>query len=278
MTNDAMRTQWNEASGPEWVALEQQFDQMLTPIGKELLRRAAARPGEHVLDVGCGFGSTTLALAAAVGPDGRVMGLDISAPLLRRAHERAHEAGVHNIIWDEADAQEAKLPTDHFDLVTSRFGVMFFEQPVVAFHNFFAATKPGGRLCFACWQSSDRNPWYTFASQMLAAHIELPPPPFASGPGPFAFGDRARLAAILTTAGFTDVTIDTFMPMLVMGGDRDDALDFMVHGPIRAALDAAPAEARDAGIAAARAGLRERSVDREVRFPAAVWMVSARRP
>lgn len=278
MANDAMRTQWNDVSGPDWVRNEHRFDRMLAPIGAELLRRAAARPGEHVLDVGCGFGSTTLALSDAVGDTGRVMGLDISAPLLDRARHRAHDLGRHNIIWDEADAQVARLPSAHFDLVTSRFGVMFFDQPVAAFHNLLNATKPGGRLCFVCWQTGDKNPWYTFPSRTLAPHVELPPPPPAGGPGPFAFGDDAMVRSVLDTAGYADVAFEGMDTEVVMGDATDDAHEFILRGPIAAALAAAPEAARAAGEDAVRAALVARSSGGEIRFPAAVWFVTARRP
>ena len=274
-----MRKQWNEASGPEWVQLEQAFDRMLAPIGHELLRRAVAAPGEHVLDVGSGFGTTALALAAAVGADGRVMGLDISAPLLDRARQRGLDAAVGNVIWREGDAQVATLPAAHFDLVVSRFGVMFFDDPAAAFANLTGAVKPGGRLCFACWQPTERNPWYTFPSRTLAPHIELPPLPFAHGPGPFAFGDPDLVRTVLAGAGFTDVGIEGFETLLGLGADGsvESTLAFVTRGPIGQALAAAPAATRRAGTEALRSAVADHVIDGAVRFPAAVWFVTARR-
>jgi len=252
---------------------------MLAPIGAELLARAAAAPGEHVLDVGCGFGSTTLALAATVGAEGRVMGLDISVPLLDRARQRAEEAAVHNVLWREGDAQVAPLPSAHFDLLVSRFGVMFFDDPAAALTNLAAAVKPGGRLCFVCWQPAERNEWYTFPSRTLAAHIDLPVLPFAHGPGPFAFGDPALVRTVLTTAGFGDVTVTGFDTNVTIGADgtADATIAFVTRGPLGQALAAAPDHARRAGMDALRAAVDAHVVDDEVRFPAAVWFVTARR-
>jgi SAM-dependent methyltransferase len=277
MANEEMRRFWNEASGPEWLELEEEFDTALAPFGTELLRRAAPNAGEHVLDVGCGFGTTALASAAAVGADGRVMGLDLSAPLLARARERAAERGIANVIWRENDAQDASLPRGHFDLVISRFGVMFFDDPVAAFTNLAGAAKPEGRLHFVCWQAKERNPWYTFPSGVLEPYIELPPPP-SGGPGPFAFSDSERVAQVLHEAGWHDATTIPFEPEMLegAGGNVDRVLKHMVRGPVAAALRAAKPPDREAGLDALRAAIASRTVNGEVRFPTAAWMVGAR--
>jgi SAM-dependent methyltransferase len=276
MANEEMRRFWNEASGPEWLSLEHEFDHALEPFGAELLRRAAPAPGEHALDVGCGFGTTAMGLATLVGESGRAMGLDISAPLLDRARRRAREAGIGNVIWREGDAQDARLPAEHFDLVVSRFGVMFFDDPVAAFANLAGATKPGGRLRFVCWQPKERNPWYTFASRTLAPFVELPAP--AEGPGPFAFAGADRVRDILGAAGWTDTTTDGFEPEMVegAGGGVDRVIKHMVRGPVAAALRAARPEDRDAGLEALRSAVDAATVGGEVRFPSAAWMVGSR--
>ncbi len=148
MANEEMRRYWNESAGQEWVGLEDEFERALAPVGTEMLRRAGAKPGQRVLDVGCGLGGTTLAVARAVGAEGRVMGLDISAPMLVRARQRAVDAGLANIDWRDGDAQDAVLPVRYFDLIVSRFGVMFFDDPAAAFENLCSAAKSGGRLYF----------------------------------------------------------------------------------------------------------------------------------
>jgi SAM-dependent methyltransferase len=277
VANDEMRRYWNDQAGPEWVALAEEFQRALAPAGAELLRRAAAAPGEHVLDVGCGFGSTTLALAQAVGASGRVMGLDISAPMLERARERAKEAGADNIVWREADAQDAALPAEHFDLIVSRFGIMFFDDPAAAFANLHRATKPNGRLQFACWQPTARNAWYTLAARTLQPYLELPPPK-PDAPGPFAFGDTKWVSDLLRSAGFVDIAFDEFEMTMIQGGRRgiDGAIRQMVRGPVAAAMAEAPEETRQAGLEALRAAMAPHLKDGEVRFAAATWMVAAR--
>jgi SAM-dependent methyltransferase len=278
MANEEMRRLWNEASGPEWLTLEEEFDTALAPFSAELLRRAAPALGEHVLDVGCGFGTTTMAFAAAVGARGRVMGLDLSAPLLDRARTRSQAQGITNVIWREDDAQNATLPGEHFDLVASRFGVMFFDDPVAAFTNLAGAAKPGGRLRFVCWQAKESNPWYTFPSEALAPYIELPPPP-SGGPGPFALAEAERVRLLLDEAGWSETTVDPFEPSMLegAGGDVDRVLRHMVRGPVAAALRNAPPAARAAGLDALRASISARTVDGEVTFPTAAWMVEATR-
>jgi SAM-dependent methyltransferase len=276
VANDEMRRYWNDQAGLEWVALDEEFERALAPAGTELLRRAAAAPGEHVLDVGCGFGSTTLALGRAVGPAGRVMGLDISAPMLGRARERAKQEGADNIIWREGDAQDLALPAGHFDLIVSRFGIMFFDDPSAAFSNLHSAAKPGGRLQFVCWQPTARNAWYTLAARTLAPYIELPPPQ-PDAPGPFAFGDAEWVSDLLVSADFVDITFDAFEMTMIQGGRRgiDGAIHQMVRGSIAAALANAPEETRQAGLEALRAALALHLKGGEVGFPAATWMVAA---
>jgi SAM-dependent methyltransferase len=173
----------------------------------------------------------------------------------------------------------APLPSDHFDLLVSRFGVMFFDDPVAAFTNLATAVKPGGRVCFVCWQPAERNSWYTFPSRTLAAHIDLPTLPFAQGPGPFAFGDPDLVRTVLTTAGFADVAVDGFDTRVTVGADGspDATIAFVTRGPLGQALAAAPDHARTAGLDALRAVVEAHVVDGEVRFPAAVWFVTAHR-
>ena len=273
-----MRRYWNESAGQEWVGLEDEFERALAPVGTEMLRRAGARAGERVLDVGCGLGGTTLAVARAVGAEGRVMGLDISAPMLVRARQRAADAGLANIDWRDGDAQDAVLPVRYFDLIVSRFGVMFFDDPAAAFENLCGAAKSGGRLSFACWQSPSTNAWFTLAARTLAPFLEVPPP--SDGPGPFALADPERVLHLLEAAGFVDVEIDDFRLTMVQGGHRgiDGAVDQMLRGPVAAALRAAPPKTRQAGLDALRAAISLHVEDGEVRFPAATWMVSARAP
>jgi SAM-dependent methyltransferase len=279
MANEQMRRYWNEVAGKEWVALEAEFDRTLGPAGDELLRRAAPNPGEHALDVGCGFGTTTLALARAVGAGGRVMGVDISAPMLGLARQRARDAAVDNVIWREGDAQEMDLPGRHFDLIVSRFGVMFFDDPGAAFNHLQQAAKPGARLHFACWQPTAANAWYTFAARTLAPYLDVPPPQ-PDAPGPFAFGDVEWVSKLLLAAGFVDVVADKFEMTMIEGGSRgvNGAIEQLVRGPVADAVAAAPEAARRSGLDALRAALALHLEDGEVRFPAAAWMVEARTP
>jgi SAM-dependent methyltransferase len=277
MANEEMRRYWNDAAGPEWVRLEHEFDVALAPFADELLRRSAPSAGEHVLDVGCGFGTTTIALARAVGDDGRVMGADISAPLLERARARAAEAGVTNVIWREADVQDAPLPAAHFDLVVSRFAVMFFDDPVGAFRNLLAATKPGGRLGFVCWQPVERNPWFTFPGDVMAPFITIPSPP--PGTGPFSFGDAARVLEVVSGAGWAGTSIEPFEADMVEGGggDADAVVHHLVRGTVAAALNTAPDDARAAAVDALRTAVATRMGDGPASWRARAWMVGAHR-
>jgi SAM-dependent methyltransferase len=278
MANEEMRRYWNEAAGPEWVAMERDFDVALAPFSDELLGRAAPQPGEHALDVGCGFGTTALALAQAVGPGGHVMGIDISAPLLARARQRAAGACATNVTFREADAQDATLPPAHFDLVLSRFAIMFFDDPVAAFRNLHLATARGGRLVFACWRPPEYNPWFTFPCAAIAPCIPLPAPPSALS-GPFAFGDDRHVREVLASAGWVGITIDPFDADVVQGagGDADAVVRHLVRGQVAAALKAAPEEDRDAALRALREAVEAHMGDGPATWPGRAWMVGARR-
>jgi ubiquinone/menaquinone biosynthesis C-methylase UbiE len=269
-------TFWNQQAGPKWVAYERMLDEQIAPIGLAGMERARIAPGENILDVGCGCGQTSLQLAQRVGASGSVTGVDISAPMLARARERAAELGLRNLRFLETDAQEAKLG-ERFDLVFSRFGVMFFASPEAAFANLRASLAPGGRLAFVCWQEMKRNPWMLVPTQAIAQVVELPAPPPPGAPGPFSFADPERVRAILEAAGFADVAIEPFLGQC-RRGDLDEAAEFsLVVGPAARALVDAGEDQRRAARAAAREALAPYATPSGVILDYASWIATARR-
>jgi SAM-dependent methyltransferase len=271
---------WNEVAGPLWVAREELLDAAIAPAGRRAMDAAAPAAGELVLDVGCGCGSTTLELARRVGPTGQVLGVDLSEPMLARARVRAEESGVANARFMRADAQTADLGRERFDVLYSRFGVMFFADPPAAFANLRRSLKRGGRVAFVCWQPVQRNPWMLLPALAVGRHLPLPAPDPAA-PGPFAFADPARVQDVLARGGFSDVAIDgaEFSLAVGGGGDLDRATEFTLEvGPAASALRAANAgpELRRAVVESVREALAPYERDGGVWMDAAVWLVSAR--
>lgn len=199
---------WNSAPGQRWVAHQEALDQRLAPLTEALMERAGVRPGEAVIDVGCGAGTTTLQLAAAVGAHGSVLGIDISEPLLAAARRRCLAGGLTNIRLVRADAQTHRFERACHDRVVSRFGVMFFDDPVGAFANLARALRPGGRLAFASWGPLEANPWFVLPLQVAVPRLGPPEPQPPRAPGPLALSEPDYINEILTGAGLVEVQID----------------------------------------------------------------------
>jgi len=274
---------WNEVSGSRWVELSDSIEGMIEPFGAALLRAADARAGERVLDVGCGCGATSRALAARVGTSGHVTGIDISGPMLAEARRRRDAAGIDAgaLEFVHADAQSHELPERAFDLALSRFGVMFFAQPEAAFANLRRALRDGGRLAFVCWQEFARNPWMAVPAQAAAQHVELPAPGPPDAPGPFAFADPARVRGILAAAGFDRIGVDPVELELDLTASRseDEVVDFSMRmGPAAAMLAGAAPEVIERVAKSIRdvlAGFR--TDDGRIVMPARGWLATARR-
>jgi SAM-dependent methyltransferase len=206
---------WNETAGETWVEFEADLEAQMADILPRLLARAGDVVGASVLDVGCGGGGSTLAFAQAVGPGGSVLGVDISAPLLALAERRKAATGLGNVSFRRGDAMVAPLGEGRFDLAVSRFGVMFFEDPITAFANIARALKPGGRVLFCCWAGPAHNPLFSVPAKAAAERLGPLPPPDPHAPGPMAFADIPRVTGILTSAGLVDAAgeaIDCIMP------------------------------------------------------------------
>ena len=188
MTNIANTDQyaaWNGESGQRWIADADRRDRIMTPIADALLDTARLGPGDHVLDIGCGCGATTLSAARAVAPTGEANGLDLSAPMLDVARRRADAAGLTNVHFEQADAQTHRLPGGAFDVTISRFGTMFFADPGAAFANLALALRPDGRLCIATWQPLEANDWLAIPGAALLNHgSHRRPPAPACSPNP----------------------------------------------------------------------------------------------
>ena len=192
---------WSEGPGRSWNRFRDDLDALHRGVLDLLLDAGAPRRGEAVLDVGCGAGATTLAFARATAPTGRADGVDISAPLVERAEERRRDLGARNASFHVADAQDHPFEAGRHDLAASRFGLMFFSDPVAAFRNIAAALRPGGRLVFAAWAGLDPNPWFVWPQRIAIARLGPVEPTPPDAPGPMAFGDVARVLAILRDAG-----------------------------------------------------------------------------
>lgn len=199
---------WNEGGGLKWVEFQQTMDSRFGAMTNELLRRAAPGPGERVLDIGCGTGATTVRLADAVGPKGRVTAIDISEPMLALARERCRE--LLHVSFEIADAQVSPFAERDYDLHVSRFGVMFFGDPYAAFRNLARSLRDNGRLHFVCWAPLDRNPWFTIPLEVAKHHLGSPDPVPPRSPGPLAFSEPHYVEDILRQAGLGDIRIDLF--------------------------------------------------------------------
>ena len=271
---------WNETSGPKWVTFHELINTQLLPLGLRTMERARLVPGERVLDVGCGCGSTTLELARRVGPKGTATGVDISSVMLQRARRAATEAGLQNAFFENVDAQTHAFNASSFDVVFSRFGVMFFAHPDVAFSNLLKALRPGGRLAFVTWQAVHLNPWMCVPMMAAAQHISIPVPANPHAPGPFAFADAERVRGILSAAGFTDLGFEELQDTVTVAGgsDIDQTVQFLLQmGPTGAAVREAAADALDAVTAAIREALQPYVTADGVRMEAAAWIVTGRR-
>jgi SAM-dependent methyltransferase len=267
---------WNETVGPRWVEMGDLLDAQIAPIGLAAIERAGPSAGEGVLDVGCGCGQTSLQLAERVGPGGSVFGVDVSAVMLERARRRA--ADRPNVRFAHADAQTHAFE-ERFDLAFSRFGVMFFADPAVAFANLRGALRPGGRLAFVCWQGIDRNPWMLEPLRAVAGIVELPAPPPPGAPGPFAFADPERVRGILGSGGFSQVELEPLEGELAIGagGDLERAVHFaMQMGPASAVLREASDEVRQRAREAIHAALAPLATPTGVRARFAAWIATAR--
>ena len=267
--NEAERRRWNdERRYSVWPKRERLTSEVTT----FLLDTLTPRPGEHVIDVGSGGGTSTLAVAEAVGPEGMVVGVDISAALCRLARERAAARSTPNVEFVLADAQTETIAGGPFDAAISQFGVMFFDDPVAAFRNIHRHLRPGGRLAFACWQAREANPWY-FA-EAVAGFIPAPPEPEPgkSPPGPFALADPGRTTTILEHAGFRGVGCTARQIEVVT--PEDSVLD-----QAQLIFIGVPDEKLSAAMDVAKAYLsRFRIDDERSRFPLAFQIFAASKP
>jgi len=270
---------WNETAGPTWVRLNDVLDRMIAPIGGLAMDRARLVAGERVLDVGCGCGNTTVELARRVAPGGSVTGVDVSAPMLALARERA--AKVDGVRFEQGDAQVHPFPPSAFDVVFSRFGLMFFVDPTAAFSNLRGALRSGGRVAFVCWQPLPVNDWMRIPVMAAVQIIPLPPPPAPDAPGPFSFGDPERVRKILAGAGFVEIDVAPHEGTLTLpgGGDVDATVDFVLQmGPAAAALrEAGDPDVRPRVATAVREALLPYVRPEGPRMPYACWLVSAQR-
>ena len=270
---------WNGPVGERWRARQQDQDTLLASVADLLLRGAAASPGEAAIDVGCGCGFTTLELARRVAPGGRVLGIDISAPMLERARERAPAHLAVEFI--EADATTYPFEPAAADLLFSRFGVMFFAQPRKSFANIRRGLRREARLAFACWREAQSNPWLMLPLEEACRHVPRPPASSADEPGPFAFADEHRVHDILESAGFESVSLEAVDLSLDVGVGRglDAAVETAIGiGPASRALEGQPAPLRAAAAASIRAALARYQSGNAVSLPGAIWLVTATNP
>jgi len=271
---------WNER-GQTWVQLQDVLDTQLRPLGDRVIDRAVVVEGERVLDVGCGCGDATLRVAQRVGAGGAVVGVDISSEMLRRAAERARDAGLTQVTFLNADAQTHRFEGPPFDLVFSRFGVMFFADPPAAFRNLHTALRAGGRLAFVCWQALPENPWMFVPLMAALQHVQLPSIPSPDAPGPFAFADPNRVQGILSSAGFDAISVESVRESLSVGGgtNLDAAVDFIMQmGPTGQLLREAGADLVAKVRGAVRDAMAPYMTPTGLVMPSAAWIVTAKRP
>ncbi len=265
---------WNGSAGQAWVESQELIDTMFKRLEDLLVEAVPARPGAGVLDVGCGTGSTTLAAARRLPPESHCVGIDISGPMLAAARTRAEREGAP-VTFLQADAQTQAFEPASFDLIMSRFGVMFFDDFVQAFTNLRRAARSGGALRFAAWRSPSDNPFMTTAERAAAPLLPNLPPRRPDAPGQFAFAERSRVQRILEESGWSQIEI---RPCDVACTLPEPALRAYLtrFGPLGQVLQELDERTRGTVIETVRAAFEPYVHGEEVRFTAACWLVDAR--
>jgi SAM-dependent methyltransferase len=269
---------WQELA-PEWIASVDHSERVSAPFGASAMDRLSLRPGMRVLDVGCGSGSTTMELTRRVGVEGRVIGVDIAPAMIAESIKNAAAAQVGNVSYFAADAQVEPFDTATFDAIFSRFGVMFFANPKMAFTNLRRALRPDGVLAFACWENIFLNEWmFVPGSAVISVTGSLPPMPGPGEPGPFSLADRAQIESLLADAGFTSVEVTSQAETVTLRGEEIESLVNLTRrvGPVREALRTANAETAALITSAVRSAILDRAVDGVVQLTSAAFIVSAR--
>jgi SAM-dependent methyltransferase len=272
---------WNDVLLPQFIRFRSMFVTMGDAHSRGPMERAGLQPGMRALDVGCGFGETTLQLARLVAPGGSAVGTDCVEAMLEVGRADARRAGLANVTFEEADAQTAAFEPE-FDLAFARFGTMFFANPVAGMRNIGTALVPDGRLLIVVWRALEHNPFMSFAKGIVQKH--LPPPPDDAptcGPGPFSMADPDTLTAILTSAGYRNISFEQTDANVCVGASVDEALAFQLSlGPAAEIFRDAPEEAaakRDVIEAELRSVLEQYALPDGVWMDTSTWAVSARR-
>src|ERR1700761_6916773 len=268
---------WNGAGGQRWADRQPVQDILLQTVADLVIDRGRIRAGERVLDVGCGSGSTTFAFAKAVGLSGHVMGIDISAPMLARAREVAPAGAPVEFLL--ADATVHPFAPESFDLLASRFGVMFFADPALSFANMHRAMRRSGRLAFACWREPRENPFFMVPLQAVYKHVPKLPQVGPEDPGPFAFASEERVNRVLKAAGFSNVAMEPCKLALdvAVGRGLEAAVEGGLQiGPAARALAEQPADVVTAAAQSVRDALAPYLKGETVPLDGSIWIVTAK--
>jgi SAM-dependent methyltransferase len=277
--NAAQAEYWGGAGGQRWIDHQEHQDQVLRPVLDRLIAAAGAKPGDRVIDVGCGCGATTIDFAARVTPGGEVVGLDVSGPMLVRARERAKQDLPARFV--HADATVHDFAPEWADLIVSRFGVMFFADPARSFANLRKGLKRGGGLVFACWREARQNPFFIVPLREALKHAPPLPEMDPEAPGPFAFADEARVRRILNEAGYADIAVtphDLELDIATAGGLERGVAAALAIGPTTRVLDGQSEAVRAAATADIRKALVPHVRGASVPLGAAIWLVTATNP
>lgn len=295
MGNHEQIAYWNGDGGRKWAARDEAMAGVLAPISDALLARVAPRRARTALDVGCGGGSNTLQLLQHLDNPRHILGIDVSAPLLEVARARVAERGTAplrtaplrtapprtaspRIEFLQADAATHDFGDWRFDVLFSRFGVMFFDDPVAAFAQLRRAAHRNARLAFCCWQALDKNPWTALPLKAALTVLPAPEPVAPHSPGPFAFADAAYVREVLAQAGWSDTRIEPYAPTLefsIEGGYEAAVRELVNTGPVGRLLAPAEKPTREAVYAAARRALKDYYRGDTLALAGAVWFVTA---
>ena len=276
IANADMAAAWDGDEGAHWAAHEERYDDAVRRHHARLFAAADIATDAHVLDVGCGCGATTRDAGRAASA-GTALGVDLSVRMLERARERSRAEGVRNVRYEHADAEVHEFEPRAFDLAISRFGAMFFGDPVAAFANVGRSLRSDGRIVLLAWRPLVENEWLTAIRSALALGRTLPEPPIGA-PGPFGLADPDAVTEILRTAGFAELAFDSVDEPFVFGVDGDDAYDFVSRiGVVRGLLEGVDDEDRARALEQLRVTMQRHDTGDGVRFDSAVWLITARR-